>query len=310
MGNAVMIGIHLEDWYEELSDESLNPENILIADEDEPVDIEASLSCILSVDNENYPFSVAQTLENKMTHSVKSSSAFDIKQWVKTATVLAGEPEKKGTKVYPCPDWLTLAAGSICANNGFIVTAGIVKATRKVLDAIGYTRRQYEAATENLLIQELRATRQAPEKYNFGPEITRVGLVLAKKSGALDAPGLNPDGFEFTAAYEEAVKEVDKLEAVLANGERIISEILTWITDNADDLELTVETGHTVKLGPIGNEIRTARYEPLTPDTLLYGVQAQREFIRKEKLKHLTMGIQQNGVQEIPAPAIPGCQFV
>jgi len=238
-----------------MADEAANPETILINEE---------------------------TLENEMTHTI-AKKGFDVKAFLKTAAVLADVEKAPTNKVYPTPAWLTLKSGTITPANAFVVTAGVIKAARQVMDAISYTQRQHEAATENLLIQELRATRVTAETHNFGPAITKLGQDLAFKGGALDAPGFNPDGNEFTYALEEAEAEVEKLETVLANGERIITEIVEWIAENAEDLELKVETGHTVKLGPIGNEIRTARYELLTPDTLLYGIQAQRDFIRNAR---------------------------
>jgi hypothetical protein len=247
--------VPVEEWYEEMADEAANPETILINEENE--------------------------LENEMSTTTVATKAFDVKAFLKTAAVLANTESAASTNLYPIPAWLTLKEGvKISPANAFTVTAGVVKAARQVMDAISYTQRQHEVAVENLLIQELRATRVTAEVHNFGPEITKFGKELAFKGGASDAPGFNPDGFEFSAALDEATQEVDKLEAVLANGERIMGEILQWIVDNAADLELKVETGYTTRLGPIGNEIRTARMELLTPDTLLYGVQAQREFIR------------------------------
>ena len=219
-----------------------------------------------------------------MTTTTTAKKGFDVKAFLKTAAVLANVEAAPSVKVYPCPAWLTLKNGVLINRaNAFSVTAGVIKAARQVIDAITYTQRQYEVATENLLVQELRATRVTAETHSFGPAITKLGQDLAFKGGALDAPGFNPDGNEFTAACDEAAAEVDKLEAVLANGERILAEIFTWIEDNAADLELKVETGYTVKLGPIGNEIRSARMELLTLDTLQYGIAAQREFIRNAR---------------------------
>lgn len=259
--------VPIEEWYDELADEAANPEYILMQEQEDEL-------------NETYN---EIQLENKMTTKTVASKGFDVKAFLKTAAVLANTESKPEAKIYPCPAWLTLKSGVISQANAFTVTAGVIKAARQVMDAITYTQRQYEVATENLLIQELRATRVTAETHSFGPAITKLGMDLAFKGGALEAPGFNPDGNEFTAALEEAAAEVEKLEAVLANGERIITEIVTWIADNAEDLGLKVETGYTVKLGPIGNEIRTPRMELLTPDTLLYGVNAQREFIRKSR---------------------------
>lgn len=90
---------------------------------------------------------------------------------------------------------------------------------------------------------------------------------------------------EYDLALVEAAQIVDKLETVIANGERIIGEIISWIDTHAEELNLEVETGHTVTLGPIGNEIRRARREPLTWQTLLVGIQLQREFIHNTPRK-------------------------
>lgn len=234
--------VPLEDWYDELADESLDPLNILIETEE---------------NEEN----------NMSTLTLKSTAgAFDVKKWLEQAAVVTNQDVGAKAKVYPCPAWLTLKSGVVSEANAFTVTAGIIKAARQVIDAIAYTQRQHDVAVEVLAMQEQRAVATG----KFQDPSTAVN-------------GLNPDGFEYGEALAEATTEVEKLEAVLANGERIMGEIITWINDNAADLNLKVETGSTVRLGVIGNEIRTPRYELLTPETLMYGIAAQREFIRNNR---------------------------
>ncbi len=282
--------VPVEEWYEELADEAANPEYILIQQEEDENDLFVQdmygevLPEVKPKNNQTIKPNQGTTMTTTTTTTTTTvNKGFDVKAFLKTAAVLANTEAAPAAKVYPCPEWLTLKSGVISQANSFTVTAGVIKAARQVMDAISYTQRQYEAATEALLIQELRATRVTSERNNFGPEITKLGVVLSSRGGASDAPGFNPDGYEFSTAYDEAAAEVEKLEAVLANGERIITEIVAWIGDNAEDLGLKVETGYTVKLGPIGNEIRTPRMELLTADTLLYGINAQREFIRANR---------------------------
>lgn len=232
--------VPLEDWFEELADESLDPLNILINEED--------------------PETTMSTLTMK-----KATPDFDLDKWLKAAAVVTNQPTSNSTTVVPCPSWLTLKSGVVCEANAFVVTAGVIKAARQVLDAISYTRLQYEAAVEDLHMQEQRAV--ATGKF-------------ADPSGA---QGYNPDGNEYDAAVAELVEKVEKLEAVLDNGKRIMSEIIEWIRDHAADLNLKVATGYTVRTNIIGAEVRSPRYDLLTPETLMYGIAEQREFIRSNR---------------------------
>jgi len=265
--------VPLEDWYEELSDKSLNPEFQLIQDEDAQNEI---------TEGDDVKLSLLQSLgaANMSSSTQNNTPKFDVKSFLATARALDDTTTSVANKV-PCPEWLTLKSGVVSEQNAFMVTAGVVKATRGVMDALSYTQRELEQAIERLTMQELRSGRTSAEVHNFGPEITKIGMELAFKGTAhSDVAGFNPDGMEFDHALTEAVALVDKLEAVVKNGERIMGEILEWVIENAEPLNLKVETGHTVRLGPIGNEIRTARMERLDPNTLLVGVQLQRDFIR------------------------------
>lgn len=219
-----------------------------------------------------------------MSHTISTPSNFDVNAWLETAKVLANV-EVNDSKAVPCPPWLTLSKGTMCKQNAFAISAGVIKASRQIIDAITFTARQLEEATERLHMQEQRNCRTTiggPGKPSFGPEISKLGVTLAFQKAAVESVGFNPDGVEFQEALLDATAEVEKLEAVLENGKRIIGEVLQWIIDNASPLELKVEVGHTVKLGPIGNEIRTARYALLTPDTLQIGIDKQREFLRNQ----------------------------
>ena len=239
--------VPLEDWFEELADETLDPMNILIAEEETNDLLEET---------------------TMSTTTLQDKKAFDVKSWLKTAAIVTNQPGGKTRSVIPCPEWLTLKSGVVSEENAFVVTAGIIKAARQVIDAIGYTTVEYENAVEALQMQELRATQQTPRDGSGAPA---------------DVGGYNPDGEEYNAALAEATQAVEELEAVLANGERIMTNILAWIDAHADELNLRVETGYTVKNGPIGNKIRVPRYELLNAETLMYGIAAQREFIRNNR---------------------------
>lgn len=243
--NLVLETVPLEDWFEELADEGLDPLNILMDQEENP---------------ENYEETTMSTLTMK-----KSTPDFDLNAWLKAAAVVTNQPTVNSTKVYTCPAWLTLKSGLVTESNAFVVTASVVKAARQVLDALSYTRLQHEAAIEALHMQEQRAAATGKFADPQGPS------------------GYNPDGNEYDEALVEASEAVEKLESVLANGERIMAEILQWIADNAADLNLKVATGYNVRTGIIGQEIRTPRYELLTPETLMYGIAEQREFIRNNR---------------------------
>jgi hypothetical protein len=261
--------VPLEDWYEELSDESLDPLNILVSDEDdaEPANVSLSLT----------------SLENNMTATIaKNTNTFDVNAWLTQAAVLNDEAPKPSQVA--CPPWLVLSSGIVSTKNAFIVTAGVIKATRQVIDAIGYTQRALDEAIENLLQQEARAGRTTSERHNFGPAITALGVQLSARSGASEAPGFNPDGNEYQDALDLAAEEVEKLEAVVKNGKRILTEIIDWVNENSGALGLQVEVGHTVTLGIIGQEIHTAKYRSLDADSLMLGVQAQRDFLRNQRM--------------------------
>ena len=218
-----------------------------------------------------------------MTTTINNTSkSVDVNAWLAQVAVLNDEAPKPSTVA--CPPWLVLSSGIVSVKNAFVVTAGVIKATRQVIDAINYTQRQLEEATENLLIQEARATRTTSERHNFGPAITALGIQLNALQGASEATGFNPDGNEYQDALDLAAEEVEKLEAVVENGKRILAEIFAWIAENSAALQLQVEVGHTTTRGIIGQEIRRPKYLPLDMDTLMFGVQAQRDFLRNQRM--------------------------
>ena len=244
-----------------------------------------------------------QTGVTSMKTQSNNNQAFDVKSFLALAQAIDGIDNKRDNKV-ACPEWLVIKNGLGCTTkNAFWVTAGIVKSTRQILDAINYTQKQLTIATDRLTMQELRAGRTSGERFNYGMTNSKEGinptfLGVANQDVVEDyveeygdddhgsnykVSGYNPDGYEYEEALEEAAVLVDKLEAVMANGERILTEVIAWIDANAYNLDLVVETGYTVKLGVIGNEVRTARKEPLTWQTLLVGIQLQREFIASNK---------------------------
>lgn len=266
----------LEDWYEELADESLDPANILEQEETEAelLDLEV-----------NVKQSLKSTEETTMsTNTIASNPSFNLNAWLSTARTLDSVEPIKSTTV-PTPAWLTLKSGLCTADNAFIVTAGVVKSTRQVLDALVYTERQYERVVEELSMQEQRGARHTvTAAWAFGPAMTALGQQLAAAQVAnSDHPGFNPDGVEHEEAVLALAEECEKLEAVIENGKRILNDIVTWVTEYAEQLNLKVQVGHTVRLGIIGNEIRSPKYLPLDPNTLLLAIEQQREFIRNAR---------------------------
>jgi hypothetical protein len=238
--------VPLEDWFEELADESLDPLNILMDEEE----------------NETETYTGDTTMS---TTTLNKTPDFNVDAWLKLASVVTNQPDVKSTAVVACPEWLTLKSGLVTESNAFVVTAGVIKAARQVMDAISYTRLQYEAAIEDLHMQERRAHATGLQADPSGPQ------------------GFNPDGNEYDNAVQEATEAVERLEVILDNGKRITAEILQWVVDNASALNLKVATGYTVRTGIIGQEIRTQRCELLTPETLMYGIAEQRDFIRNAR---------------------------
>ena len=268
----------LEDWYEELADESLDPANILEQEEEEMElnDLEVNVEHSLKSQPE---------VTTMTTNTLNSNPSFNLDAWLSTAKTLH-EVESASSSIVPTPDWLTLKSGICTAENAFVVTAGVVKATRQVMDALFYTQRQLDVKIEQLHAQEQRASRQVlgARDMTFGPEITKLGIQLATTRVAnTDVAGFNPDGVEFEEAVASLAEECEKLEAVVANGKRILSEIMQWIHDHAEQLQLQVQVGYTTRLGIIGNEIRSPKYVPLDHNSLLLAIEQQREFIKSTR---------------------------
>jgi hypothetical protein len=119
---------------------------------------------------------------------------------------------------------------------------------------------------------------------SFGPEITKLGIKMASgKVADTDIAGFNPDGVEFDESIAAIAEECEKLEAVVDNGKRILSEIMQWIHDHAEQLQLQVQIGQTTRLGIIGNEIRSPKYVALDHNSLLLAIEQQREFIKSAR---------------------------
>ncbi len=253
--------VTLEDWFEELSDEASDPMNILIAEEEDLENEEIEEIIITATTATTTVQSTITTIPKVNIMSTKTQSAvknsFDVKSFLALAQTMDGVEPKNSSRV-ACPEWLTIKNNLGCTQaNAFFVTAGIVKSTRQIIDALNYTVTQHDAAVENLA--------SLSKAAQLGPE-------MVKLSQQLHSTG--------TTTLDQVTQQVENLAKVIANGEHILGEIITWIDEHAESLDLEVETGHTISLGPIGNEIRKARREPLTWQTLLIGIQLQREFIR------------------------------
>ena len=249
-----LITVPLEDWYDELSDEALDPMNILIAEE-EDLEIEEVIITATNVQSIVSTIPKVNIMSTKTQSQVKTT--FDVQGFLAIANAIDGVEAKNVSKVQ-CPAWLTIKNDLGCTQaNAFFVTAGIVKSTRGIIDALNYTVNQRNVAVDNLT--------RLTNATKLGPEMAKISQQLHTAD---------------TTSLEEAAQEINKLEAIIANGENIVGEIIQWIDEHAESLNLEVETGHTISLGPIGNEIRKARRERLTWQTLLVGIQLQREFIR------------------------------
>ena len=268
----------LEDWYEELADESLDPANILEKEEEEmelndlDVNIEQSLK--------SQPEVTTMT-----TNTLNSNPSFNLDAWLNTAKTLH-EVESASTSIVPTPSWLTLKSGLCTVDNAFVVTAGVVKATRQVMDALFFTQRQLNEKIEQLTQQEQRAARQtvSVRDMTFGPKMAALGVQLMDAQVAnTSVSGFNPDGVEYQESLAALAEEIEKLEAVVDNGKRILSEIMQWIHDHAEQLQLQVQVGYTTRLGIIGNEIRSPKYVPLDHNSLLLAIEQQREFIKSAR---------------------------
>ena len=218
-----------------------------------------------------------------MQPTIANNTSFNLDAWMNTLAVLTEVETPATTKVINKPDWLEIK-GPLVANNSFAITAGVIKGARRITDGLFVAKNRHAVAVESLTQQEARCLRETGEKGCFGPEMSALGAKLAElSSGRQDAPGFNPDGTEFDAALTEATEEVEALELVIANGSAMMNELLEWIADVATELQLQVETGHTVTKDLIGNTFRKPRYEPLNASTLMYGIAAQKEFIRNNR---------------------------
>ena len=268
----------LEDWYEELADDSLDPANILEQEEEEMEleDLEVNVKQSLSSQPE---------VTTMTTNTLNSNPSFNLDAWLSTAKTLH-EVESASTSIVPTPSWLTLKSGLCTAENAFVVTAGVVKATRQVMDALFFTQRQLNEKIEQLTQQEQRAARQtvSVRDMTFGPKMAALGVQLMDAQVAnTTVGGFNPDGVEYQESLVALAEEIEKLEAVVDNGKRILSEIMQWIHDHAEQLQLQVQVGYTTRLGIIGNEIRSPKYVPLDHNSLLLAIEQQREFIKSAR---------------------------
>ena len=268
----------LEDWYDELADESLDPANILEQEEHEQEleDLEVNVKQSLSSLPEE---------ANMTTNTLNTNTSFNLDAWLSTAKTLH-EVESASSSIVPTPAWLTLKSGLCTPDNAFVVTAGVVKSTRQVMDALFYTQRQLNEKIEQLTQQEQRAARQtvSVRDMTFGPKMAALGIQLMDAQVAnTSVSGFNPDGVEYQESLVALAEEIEKLEAVVDNGKRILGEIMQWIHDHAEQLQLQVQVGYTTRLGIIGNEIRSPKYVPLDHNSLLLAIEQQREFIKSAR---------------------------
>lgn len=239
-----IVTVPLEDWYEELGDESLDPLNQLIAEEEA---------------TEDQP--TITTEETTMSTQVSKSTAFDINNWMNTLAVLTDLEVPVKTADVAKPDWLEIK-GPVSPNNAFAVTAGVVKAARKLFDGIAVAKQRHDEAVEKLTVQEYRSLNHKDKS---------------------DAQGLNPDGYEHDEVLKHLKEEVTSHETIINKGTAMMEELLTWIHDHSVELNLEVETGHTVTKDLIGNEFRRPKMERLDANTLMFGIKAQKDFIRKSR---------------------------
>lgn len=247
----------LHEWSAELADDRYNPESMLIAAEDDAEDEVIEVIEVIEVTKK--PTNKGVTL---MTTLTNTNTTFSLDNWLNTLNVVSGT-EVSAKKITNKPEWLD-CKGPLDPSNSFAITAGVVKAARKITDGLTIAKARLEDVNERIQVQDARAfTEDNGDRRN--------------------APGLNPDGFEYPEALRELHQDAEKLEAIINNGTHMLMQVLGWIDEHADDLELKVEVGHTIEKDIIGNEFRVPRLQKLDRSTLLIGIAKQKEFILRNR---------------------------
>lgn len=238
----------LHEWSASLADDRYNPETLLIAAEESDDEVSTQ------------PTNLEVTTMTTLTKT--APKATDLDKWLATLDVMSGI-EVVAKEVVLKPEWLD-CKGLLDPSNSFAITAGVVKAARRTVDGIAVAKRRLADVNERIQVQEERA--------------------LTEENGhRRDAPGLNPDGYEYPEALHDLHEEAEKHEVILERGMARLNQIFGWIEDHAVTLELKVEVGHTTTKDDIGNEFRVPRTQTLDRTTLMIGIAKQREFISRNR---------------------------
>lgn len=240
------------------------------------------------------------------------STSINIDSMLATVAVLAGEESNnnKPNAAIAKPSWLAVK-GELTPSNGFAIAAGCVKTARQILDALRLAKAQAADKSEWINRQMQRAdadttgvhtdkvyqVRDPEGGISFKRHTNKEGSgALASKRKTPPTPrqaaeqsrinepsGYSPDGTEYGHWLEEAQEELERIEAAITNGERMITEVVEWIEAYNDELNLTIVMGHTVEKDIIGNEFRRPKHVKLDRDTLPYAIANQKEFISTQR---------------------------
>jgi hypothetical protein len=184
------------------------------------------------------------------------------------------------------PDWLEIK-GPMTPSNAFSITAGVVKTARQLVDAIGTAERRRETLVEQITKIESRNVAGLPLSDSLSESPTQRARNNANRFAAPRTGGFNPDGTEYVEHLESLETELAGTEQRLETGHAMLAELLEWVEAHADELELVVEVGRTTRRDILGNEFTVPNMRPLMTDTLLLGIERQREFIRGQRIDRL-----------------------
>jgi hypothetical protein len=215
---------------------------------------------------------------------MKSTTQMPVTSFLATAAALSQADAQPAWVAKP--DWLEVK-GPITPANAFSVTAGVVKAARQLIDAIGAAQRRHEVLSEQIAKLESRNVAGLPPSDGVSETPTQRARNNANRYSAPRNGGFNPDGTEYGEHLESLETELAVVEQRLETGHAMLGELLEWVEANAEPLELAVEIGLTVRRDILGNEFSVPNMRALSADTLLLGIERQREFIRAQRIARL-----------------------
>lgn len=253
-----MITMPLEDWYEELADETLDPLYQLIKEEDEP-------ECLQEVSEQTFINQPKQEITMSKTIGKSNESFLDFMRSLNAVTEVYGETKFDAPSIPTKPYWLEIK-GPVSDANKFSVTAGIVAGVRKLGIAIRTAQMRYDE--QEVIVDDMKARSEAG------------------KDGVPDGSrGKNPDGIEHALMVEEAEELLLTYAETVEKGQGMLEELLLWMDEVSPLLGLEIETGRTVTKDIIGNEFSRPKMSPLNRSTVIYGVMKQQQFINQQRNK-------------------------